>query len=832
MSHGDTSKKEPVRGLSREVLRWIQSLDLAYSVKNVSRDFANGFLIAEILSRYDSSIHMHSYDNGCNIVKRKDNWHQLCKFFLKAQIQYTDEEINYMIHYDKRATVQFINRLYTLLTQRKVQQPPARKAPPRMPPFSKETASLAMKQKLREPEMTNVTDMKIQEEMLRQRLEEHEQSLRDERKEDPERFQPSKQQSSPSRSMSKIMRGPTRPVGAEQKVTTITVKQVQVRAIERNVAGIRASKELGAKEFNPTNSMGSFGDNKGTGGSESNLRGSTNLTDETQQGPTVAELLDEACRAGTEGSQALEEGLTNSSSSFEANVANIDGEIAARVYEEVESRAALLAPASVSSPRNFLKLSTFMNAALKSCPAASIQFEVASRCFNSIAVAAMEYAEGLDQDGRGKQNQETVQMYFTNFTLPHFVPMLRNSGNKRSPLLSIAYGFCIPSIEQHKAMIKTVQELVADQRTFLYCLTAFSTLEGPNLQNQELLDLYTYYCSIAVGMPSPSLRAAAISVLCLIAPHSPEEVSNLFARFQSMADEDTWWEVQAQLVVLASILLGMFPVTDPRHEIPMQVLTRLFTTKTYIGVQKAGLSYLASVLKTHPSLTKVFVDVLLTIPEEDRLLLLSPPATNEFMEDGGEMDMGKVGDLRLSSSHGNGGSGIPLYSLPIVWDGAGVAQQISTRILESQADNLEVEDAQVLASAISTANLEDNADAWISIFDKLLDYLYVALCDIGCCSMSVAILQRLIVTLQLGDQAFRGAGAKSLTGALKLLFGSGDDSNQECQRMVCEFLQETGSNGPSIGASVTNLLQDFKSVRSDLFEDGLPLAVLLESVQV
>ena len=43
---------------------------------------------------------------------------------------------------------------------------------------------------------------------------------------------------------------------------------------------------------------------------------------------------------------------------------------------------------------------------------------------------------------------------------------------------------------------------------------------------------------------------------------------------------------------------------------------------------------------------------------------------------------------------------------------------------------------------------------------------------------------------------------------------------------------KTGSNGPSIGASVTNLLEDFKSVRSDLFEGGMPLAVLLESVQV
>jgi hypothetical protein len=525
--HGE-APNQPVRGLSREVLRWLQSLDLAYSVRNVSRDFATGFLIAEILSRYDSSIHMHSYDNGVNIVKRKDNWRQLCKFFQRADIPYTDDEVGRIIHYEKSATVDFVNRLYTLLTQRRVKAPPVRQRYVDAPPFAKDTASLALKQRLKDPEMSEVYDLQTQEAALRKRLREHEQSLREEKEQNPSRFQPSKSNldgrgsndpSSPSRQQSKILRGPTRRLGMEQKTESIQVKQVQVKHIERNVANIRASKEMHARDV--TGAVGSYMDGS-IGGVEGSIDEGSAVGGENLPGVAARTILNQIVQDTVEGTkfQPTIGNGEDSADNYSNMLPELSDEIHLRILSEIRRRRKELAPRCLANPRDFWRVCQLFCNCMDHFQVGTETYSSSSDCFRGWAMALQMRAKALDGHG-SLANQEDLQRYFSDFALPTILDLVRTAPNKRQDLLKIAYSFTVNDVSHHKTLIRLVQQRLNHLRTFLHCLVGFATLEEDLLLDSELMDLYMYYTTIALGMSSPSLRAAAISVLVLLVPQNP-----------------------------------------------------------------------------------------------------------------------------------------------------------------------------------------------------------------------------------------------------------------------------------------------------------------------
>ncbi|XP_066239678.1 spermatogenesis-associated protein 4 [Saccopteryx leptura] len=107
--------------LSRSVLRWLQGLDLTFFPKNITRDFSNGFLIAEIFSvYYPWDLKISSFQNGTSLKSKLDNWSQLKKFLTKKKIKLPQELIYGTIHCKTGVPEILIEEIYTLLTHREV----------------------------------------------------------------------------------------------------------------------------------------------------------------------------------------------------------------------------------------------------------------------------------------------------------------------------------------------------------------------------------------------------------------------------------------------------------------------------------------------------------------------------------------------------------------------------------------------------------------------------------------------------------------------------------------------------------------------------------------
>ncbi|XP_063415405.1 spermatogenesis-associated protein 4-like [Mytilus trossulus] len=184
-------------GLPREVIKWIQSLDLTWQIKTAKWDVTNGYLIAEIFSWYfPQDIQMHSYNNGTSLDSKQKNWYLLKLFIKRHSLDIPEEYIDGTIHCKEGAAAMLLENIYELLTNRKVKKTQTEEPDftdklyqEKLPMHARSTASKAVKNNLRITEIMADQNLILGAQKSQKIINDHIEHRRQERYQNPDRFQ-------------------------------------------------------------------------------------------------------------------------------------------------------------------------------------------------------------------------------------------------------------------------------------------------------------------------------------------------------------------------------------------------------------------------------------------------------------------------------------------------------------------------------------------------------------------------------------------------------------------------------------------------------------------
>lgn len=185
---------------------------------------------------------------------------------------------------------------------------------------------------------------------------------------------------------------------------------------------------------------------------------------------------------------------------------------------------AIYAEIAIQHPKEFWKFFTLFSAGFSHYESSTAYN---GKQYNSNTYHIVDIVSVLENFGKHmlQKDQNTTWSMFDDFAFVKIVPLLKNYPQKRSSLLHLMYSFCAKDVNSRITAIKSLQEKLEDNITFIHCLT--SLIHNETEFNEALEDLYMYYCIMGVSSPSPTLRAASLSMLPVLAAHSPGSVMKL-----------------------------------------------------------------------------------------------------------------------------------------------------------------------------------------------------------------------------------------------------------------------------------------------------------------
>eukprot|EP00397_Hematodinium_sp_SG-2012_P018476 GEMP01018929.1.p1 GENE.GEMP01018929.1~~GEMP01018929.1.p1 ORF type:complete len:768 (+),score=177.90 GEMP01018929.1:61-2364(+) len=593
--------------LPREILCWLQQLDLSYAVTNPKRDFSNGFLVAEMIARYHPKlIRMTSFENGLKLSTKNDNWQQLYKIFNKIGAGVSKGDFDPVIHGAAGAAVALIKKLYKYFTKRVVDcPPPGEDSADAFPDFARPTATWVLK----DPELERIENGVARVCHAVAMLEQHNENLAIYRYHNAGRLIASQR-----------LAFSVATADAEKEETHVitgNVTELQVKSLAHRDLPTLAERDKPVRRQVVKWQVPLRWARTAVNGLDTlpSLQGAFKPCIDIVK-PLIFSLISEQLDSTREPLTEFVELCLREA---------LDEAACVKVLDLMGQRASLLVDTCLKSPVEMWKLWTLMMPLLTEAPDTSPIFEATIVFYKKLGDAMREV------------EPELTQQLFCGVGLPSLARLVVSAAGKREAVCDIFPSYIVDDGAEHLLFLRELKNRIAPpgsaQGNGLYIIV-LSYLVHMETFDDTVLDLYLYYSILGLQSMQAKVRIASLSILAVIAldplPQARTAIFNLVPHIGDLV-HDKWWEVQAQLCVLAShILSALHRRKDDEEVVPdnlvasvLGIVESLFTVKASKSTLQIGLSVLAGNLLDYPALIPTYVHVLLKQPEEMRQRLLS-----------------------------------------------------------------------------------------------------------------------------------------------------------------------------------------------------------------
>mmetsp|Transcript_28558 Transcript_28558/g.51719 ORF Transcript_28558/g.51719 Transcript_28558/m.51719 type:complete len:848 (-) Transcript_28558:59-2602(-) len=829
--------------LPREVIKWLQSLDLSFSIKNPKRDLTNGYMVAEIFSRYyPKDVDMLTYENGLRLEAKVDNWEQLFRLFKRKGINIQKQEFDPVMHCAPGAAILFLFKVYNVLTKRTVKTmgpiPELMSQEHEKPAFMRETAS----RRLKDHEISRIQDNVERTIAAIDTLGYYHQERRTlKATEAPVLIQQ-------ERRLRMGLPKDNKQSKDDEQMESLQIDEVKVKALQggntQQRGGDNTTKDLPPPKATSSRSqlMKAVHTPQTSVGALANLSQPTLFVKPAtdimrplvftivQESEELSKMIDtrrediivsfmEQCREGIRDAGREAGNRNGTPEEAEKRMREIE-ETSVRVFETLASRAQLLVDTLTKSPPEFWKVWCTFFPALTDFSESSPIFESAVFFFKRLGELMREADPGL------------TQQLMLDVGLPPVSKELGRAPEKREALCEIVYSFTQEDALNHLLALRALKEKVGDNLpVYVSCLANLIQFDAQlGLLEEHLLDLYIYYALVATQNSQPRIRVAGISILTTITMFSAhfQSILALIPSFAALAG-DEWWEVQAQLLRLAAHLLGKLSVGE-RQDMPtgddddgsatskaepspaeaqsaidqlLSIISRLFVVSNSKNVLQVGLSALVHLLPEYPTLLPMFVTVLLEQRPALRQRLLEPS------DEGTDR-------ARRTYVHGNFSRMYEESYLPGVWPHLDVAQTLAMQLDVSPLDRFELEHMEVLSASLPQRFEDFEADEWLHIFERVKQYIFIALVEPELHIHATQIIKKFY--LAPNDKIAMGSiesSKKTLLQALRLLYSADATVPRVEEAAMLVFLRELRAHGGELAIEVEGVVDLFKEMHPE-----------------